>query len=189
MDKLTKENFWNELQEKYPVQYQKFSLWVDKYKVDNGWKGMFAPHINYGNVVRSENGEVSSMEMLYPKLHELPKAMQIGIFMEFASQANEVYGLDVHLLPDIDPDVELMYTYTDIPDLIRGFFYEISRKFPKTNGKRYIGVCEKSPAGNTNLGDIWEECNDGCYRCPKHDIYLNLSSITHDVSNGYLKEL
>ena len=106
MEELTKENFWDEIYKKYPVEFKKFADWIDGYKKKNNWGELFAPPYHY-----------------------LPKAMQIGIFMEFASLAKEVYGVDdIQLLPEVDSDVEAMHTYESMPDLIRGFFFNIERE-------------------------------------------------------------
>lgn len=129
MEKLTKENFWDELQEKYPIEFQKFNDWIDNYKKDNNWDSLFKKDFKIGKIEYAANGEMTRMELLRPKYHDLPKAMQIGIFMEFASQAKEVYGIDdIQLLPEIDTDVQVMHTYESMPDLIRGFFFNIKRK-------------------------------------------------------------
>lgn len=129
MDKLTKENFWKELQEKYPLQMNKFNDWIDKYKVENNWNKLFNENYSQFNKQYASNGELVSMDFSPPKYHELPIAMQIGIFMEFASQSKGVYGVrDIQLLPEVDSDVESMHTYESMPDLIRNFFLNIKRE-------------------------------------------------------------
>jgi len=77
-----------------------------------------------------------------------------------------------------------------MPDLIREFFRGVSTIYPKTNGKKYIGICEKSPAGGTNIDDIWVECNDSYFRCEtRASKRMSKYEISLDVSNGYLKEI
>lgn len=57
---LTKENFWNDLHEKYPGGMAWFCQWVDEYKIKN--PAVFASGL---------------------KFHDLPTAMQVGVFIEF----------------------------------------------------------------------------------------------------------
>lgn len=61
---LTKENFWDEMSQKYPKATAHFKLWVDQYKSEHDWASMFG-HLEY------------------KKYHELPIAMQFGIFLEY----------------------------------------------------------------------------------------------------------
>lgn len=56
---LTKENFWNELKEKYPNAVDEFCLWIDDYKADVNWKDLFSD----------------------AKFHDMPFDMQIGILI------------------------------------------------------------------------------------------------------------
>lgn len=59
---LTKENFWNELQIKYPDAMKAFGKWIDDYKASVGWGDLFP------------NGV---------KFHDLPFEMQNGILARF----------------------------------------------------------------------------------------------------------
>jgi hypothetical protein len=71
MENLTKENFWNEMKEKYPQAMERFCEWIDDYKRQVEWKKLF--NTTY-----------------YPwKFHDLPLAMQFGIWRQFIA---EVYG-------------------------------------------------------------------------------------------------
>lgn len=77
METLTKENFWNDLKEKYPEEMKRFCEWIDEYKKRVDWERLFASTIN----------------AQAPKYHDLPIAMQFGIFLQFAKESwNQVEG-------------------------------------------------------------------------------------------------
>lgn len=76
-DILTKENFWNELHEKYPSQMKVFCDWIDEYKKRVNWEYIFS-HTN------SEYTQYAGFSLRTPKFHEIPIAMQIGIIVEFS---------------------------------------------------------------------------------------------------------
>lgn len=59
---LTKENFWDDLKEKYPEAVEHFLNWIDAYKREIGWRDLFADGI---------------------KFHDLPFEMQNGIIARF----------------------------------------------------------------------------------------------------------
>ena len=72
---LTKENFFNELYEKYPKAMQIFCNWIDEYKKSVNWNELF-------NDGKAWAGGVTKS----PKFHELPYAIQNGIWIEFAKK-------------------------------------------------------------------------------------------------------
>lgn len=76
MENLTKENFWNEMMEKYPEQMKKFCDWIDDYKASVNWESLFGTHktTDGGRIVCSYSA---------PKFHDLPFAMQLGIWAEY----------------------------------------------------------------------------------------------------------
>ncbi len=76
MENLNKENFWNELQEKYPDGMKIFCDWIDKYKRDNDWGNLF----NFGTPHYAKQGWHD------PKFHDIPLAMQIGIWIQFSTE-------------------------------------------------------------------------------------------------------
>lgn len=87
MENLNKENFWNELQEKYPDGMKVFCDWIDKYKKENNWNILFnnGKQKNYGtnfNRPTDKNGNWTHDI----KFHDIPLAMQIGIWIEFVSE-------------------------------------------------------------------------------------------------------
>ena len=78
MENLNKENFWNELYEKYPLGMKVFCDWIDEYKKKNNWKMLFNSNSEYQNA--------DGKNAIAPKYHDLPLAMQIGIWIEFCSE-------------------------------------------------------------------------------------------------------
>lgn len=78
MEKLTKENFWNALYEKYPDQVQQFCNWIDEYKKRVNWNMLFNSQSDYQN----SDGKNAPA----PKYHDLPIAMQWGIFQQFCAE-------------------------------------------------------------------------------------------------------
>lgn len=90
MENLNKENFWNELFEKYPKGVQVFCDWIDEYKKENNWDDLFG------------NKKISQREHYWAniKFHHLPYAMQIGLWIEFVcSQGGcewQIYDLFSH---------------------------------------------------------------------------------------------
>lgn len=75
MELLIKENFWNEMEQKYPKAMAHFNEWIDKYKTEHDWEQLFGEDpptgISEGNWIKA------------PKYPELPIAMQFGIFIEW----------------------------------------------------------------------------------------------------------
>lgn len=66
--KLTKETFWNKIEEKFPEAMAKFKVWIDQYKVDVNWDMLF------------QNNPGTGVSIKY---HDLPIEMQLGILGKF----------------------------------------------------------------------------------------------------------
>lgn len=89
LEDLNKINFWQAVEVLYPKATAYFKLWVDGYKADNDWDDLFNDHdmdknrdIDFGNATYSCQS---------PKFHDIPFAMQMGIFTQFlAEQGSEV---------------------------------------------------------------------------------------------------
>lgn len=79
LENLTKENFWNDLQERYPEKMKEFCDWIDEYKKENNWNSLFKPLPGYTG---------GAVGFKYPKYHDLPFAMQVGIFIQFVDERN-----------------------------------------------------------------------------------------------------
>lgn len=81
-EKLTKENFWDELYVAFPKATQVFCEWVDQYKAMVGWKRLF----NEGYVLNKDYNigfMVDPGKTMAPKFHDMPYAMQMGIWIAF----------------------------------------------------------------------------------------------------------
>lgn len=74
MKNLSKENFWNKLQEKYPLGMKIFCDWIDEYKKRNNWDLLFC------------NSYLKARNLNQTKFHDIPYAMQIGIWIEFVCE-------------------------------------------------------------------------------------------------------
>lgn len=78
---LTKENFWDEMMTKYPVAMDDFCKFIDEYMVKNNWSRLFNPAYRETHI--SGHAETLLTAKSAPKYHDLPLAMQTGIFFEF----------------------------------------------------------------------------------------------------------
>jgi hypothetical protein len=67
---LTKENFWDGMTVRFPKAMKLFGQWIDNYKMSVDWPRLFNS--------RSQDMGIA------PKFHQLPYAMQQGIWIEFA---------------------------------------------------------------------------------------------------------
>lgn len=72
---LTKRNFFNEMQHKYPNAMKHFCAWIDAYKKEVSWEMLFA---NTSNVIGV-------------KFHDIPYEMQLGIWLEYVNQQGGCY--------------------------------------------------------------------------------------------------
>lgn len=72
---LTKDNFFDKLKPEHPIGVATFDKWIDDYKVAVEWNRIFKCHQDVYNKVVCD-----------VKFHDLPYAMQFGIFVEFAMQ-------------------------------------------------------------------------------------------------------
>lgn len=81
---LTKEHFWNVLYEKYPDKMKNFCQWIDEYKKDVKWAMLFNS---------SGDANIYAKSAMAPKYHDLPIAMQVGIFMEYTMSSGHRYEL------------------------------------------------------------------------------------------------
>lgn len=80
MTTLTKQEFWNPLEEKYPKAMKDFRKWVDHYKDLNDWNELFNEH---------DDGVLAMG--IAPKYHELPDYMQFGIFCQYLVEHENYY--------------------------------------------------------------------------------------------------
>lgn len=75
MDNLNKENYFNEMTERYPVAMKKFNDWIDGYKKEVNWNIVFNSYSEYQNRF--------GKNAIAPKFHDLPFDMQKGIIVRF----------------------------------------------------------------------------------------------------------
>lgn len=80
---MLKDSFWAEIQERWPGEFHRFTTWIDEYKKKNDWLTLFNSNSEYQNVV--------GKNAVAPKFHDLPPAMQIGIFMQYCIQESHRY--------------------------------------------------------------------------------------------------
>lgn len=99
---LTKENFWNEMMRQYPRAAARFCKWIDEYKKAVEWDMLFA------------NTHMAKKI----KFHDIPHAMQQGIWIEFARQE-----LDEHF-----EQPEYYYDF-DLEENIKTVFSELEKAF------------------------------------------------------------
>jgi hypothetical protein len=81
---LTKENFFNEMMEKYPKAMKMFCTWIDEYKESVNWNKLFNDSYSRTNIQRASNGEICNIDVSAPKFHDIPYDMQVGIWINFA---------------------------------------------------------------------------------------------------------
>ena len=82
-ENFNKENFWNEMQQRYPLAMKEFCVWIDIYKEKNKWEDLFNDSYSKTNYQYASNGEVTSIDFAFPKFHDLPLAMQMGIWKHY----------------------------------------------------------------------------------------------------------
>lgn len=78
MENLTKENFWNEIEKKYPDAMNLFHKWIDRYKEEVDWEIIF----NIGTCNYADDGKHDI------KFHQIPFEMQNGILARFDIECN-----------------------------------------------------------------------------------------------------
>lgn len=76
---LTKENFWNELMEKYPNEMKLFCAWIDEYKKRVNWNNLFT-------TMHEPPSGKSALPYIY-KFRDIPVAMQVGIFFQYVTES------------------------------------------------------------------------------------------------------
>lgn len=85
LENLDKENFWNAIYAAHPKSVKIFCDWIDIYKKENDWNALFNEH-------RTDLRGQPFCVGLAPKFHDLPIAIQFGIFCQFASEIGTQYS-------------------------------------------------------------------------------------------------
>lgn len=88
---LTQE-FWSKLAEKYAGEISVFRNWIDEYKKRIGWEKLFHPQFNF--VIVKASG-LSAPEFIAPKFHDLPDAMQAGLFMQYVLETKGAHRYSI----------------------------------------------------------------------------------------------
>lgn len=84
MENLNKENFWNDMMQKYPQAMEQFCKWIDAYKNKNNWDKLFNAGVEVFARAWDGNGyDKTGGETIAPKFHHLPIEMQAGIWQAF----------------------------------------------------------------------------------------------------------
>ena len=82
MENLNKENFFNEMDKKYPMTMARFKVWIDEYKHQVKWDELF----NAGALSDYCIEKLDEDEIKAPKFHDLPIDMQTGILAAFLAK-------------------------------------------------------------------------------------------------------
>ena len=110
-ENLTKENFWDDIYTKFPKATQVFYDWIDEYKKNNNWDLIFNSKFK---VVETSTSIFSS-----PKYHELPYALQQGIWIEFCIDVLSDYFEQPEYIPDTDLEEEIKEVLLNIENQIK----------------------------------------------------------------------
>lgn len=93
---ILKEKYWDGWREKYPEAVDAFCKWIDMYKAAIGWNQLFNSDSNW------QDGDGKNAPA--PKFHQIPVALQWGIFLQFISDygiiddlPHEFSGVAVHV--------------------------------------------------------------------------------------------
>ena len=106
---LTKENFWNEIYLKYPNATKIFCGWIDEYKISVGWESLFNAGISLG-----ANEAISKSK----KYHELPYAIQQGIWIQFAQEILPTYFEQPEYIYSFDLEEDIKTVLSELEEII-----------------------------------------------------------------------
>ncbi len=106
---LTRQNFWNNILQKYPELYKIFIEWIAEYKARPECDFIFFP--SYDSELFPEE------QKLVEYFENVPIALQIGIFLQYVAEEKEkFYGIEYYI--ETPGDWELM------PGIIEKWFEE-----------------------------------------------------------------
>lgn len=109
---LTKENFFNQMMEKYPKATKGFCDWIDEYKKAVKWNELF-------QVDSPRNPKQAMTYPTPPKFHDIPYAMQLGIWFEFCSQnLHKYFEQAEHPAEMFDLMEDIKEVFSEIEDLV-----------------------------------------------------------------------
>jgi len=104
-NKILNKDFWSDIREKFVGEIDEFNEWLVKYQNRTNWEHIFNP--NYA---------MEGMSWRRITFFDLPDAMQIGIFMQYVSESNARYGIEI-------PMIESKNDFEKIKDVIYDFFF------------------------------------------------------------------
>lgn len=120
-ERLTKENFWNELLEKFPKGMKVFCDWIDQYKAMVGWKRLF----NEGYVLNKDHKigfMVDPGKTQAPKFHDIPYAMQMGIWIAFVQDRGGCsWEIDDMMEFDLAEDIANYIMFVDQDEITKEY--------------------------------------------------------------------
>lgn len=112
---MNKENFWNDIEQKYPASVSQFKKWVNIYKKKNNWCDLFRIEQTRHTIENDEEGNLQGIyididpKTFTPKYHDLPVAMQFGIFLQYVYErdtSSRYFLLTNWLVKDFETDVK-----------------------------------------------------------------------------------
>jgi hypothetical protein len=104
---LTKENFWDAIMELYPKSTTLFCKWIDEYKEAVSWNKLF-----------KANEDTIQIHSSTYKFHEIPYAMQQGIWIAFVDDNLEKYFEQPEYTYSGDLVEDINKVFGEIEDLI-----------------------------------------------------------------------
>jgi hypothetical protein len=107
---LNKENFWNGMMVKFPKATKLFCEWIDQYKKAVSWDNLFN---NYSPASPTDD---EHMHMV--KFHDIPYAMQQGIWIEFVMQTLHKYFEQPEYNYSLDLEQDIKTFFSEIEDLL-----------------------------------------------------------------------
>ena len=116
---LTKENFFNEMTAKYPKAMANFYKWIDEYKEAVNWDRLF--NAGYLTCMRAHdgNGYDTTGNTYAPKFHDLPYAIQYGIWIEYCRQElSNYFEQPEHISDTVDLREDIEGVFKEAEDLI-----------------------------------------------------------------------
>lgn len=110
---LTKENFWDATMKQFPKATKEFCQWIDKYKEAVNWNGIFGEH----ETRDTDTGKIVSCGFA-PKFHNIPYAMQQGIWIEFVNQNLHQYFEQPEYSYSGDLEEDIKTVFSEIEEFI-----------------------------------------------------------------------
>lgn len=126
MRKFLTLEFWDEMKQLFPKQMNLFLPWINEYKKSNDWDQLFNEHEETGIV---------KLKYEAPKYHDLPEAMQIGIFLQFVAEINqwETQEIGLHIIKSFRDPAKM------IQDFLNFHVYDLMERIKGMNKDELLG--------------------------------------------------